>query len=84
MSDNKKLVTRDLLTVKVWDMCSNRQPLQVIEIDEVIKNNLGDLFEADALNDSFGLTEADSHIVTGNYGDCFEVMDPVSGENYQY
>lgn len=33
LSDGKHIVTRDLLTVKVWDICSNREPLLTIPVD---------------------------------------------------
>jgi hypothetical protein len=84
LSDGKRIVTRDLLSIKVWDMCSNREPLLTIPVDDTIKKHVVELFEADSLQDSFSITEASSHIVTGNYGDCFQVIDPSTGDNVQY
>lgn len=56
LSDGKHIVTRDLLTVKVWDICSNREPLLTIPVDETIKKHVVELFEADSLQDTFSLT----------------------------
>ena len=57
LSDSKKVVTRDLATVKVWDLCNNRQPLFNIPIEEHIETHLTELFEAEMLGDKFKVTE---------------------------
>ena len=36
------------------------------------------------LEDRFSITSARSGIVTGNYGNSFQIMDPGTGENVQY
>ena len=80
LSDNtRKIVTRDLVSVKVWDMCNTREPYLSIPVDEGIKEHLHELFEAEVLEDRFGVTEAKKGIVTGNYGNSFQIMDPGSG-----
>lgn len=84
MGDGQKVVTRDLLTVKIWDMCNNREPLLSIPVDEHIKRHLPDLFEAELLDDQFSMTEANRSVVTGNYGNSFHIIDPETGANMHY
>ena len=65
-------------------MAMTREPLLNINIDEEIKNNLHELFEAEVLEDRFEITEAGDNIITGNYGNSFNIIDPDSGDNVHY
>ena len=43
-----------------------------------------ELFESQVLEDRFGLTQADNNVITGNYGNSFQLMDPNNGDNVHY
>jgi serine/threonine-protein phosphatase 2A regulatory subunit B len=44
LDDSRSIVTRDLISVKIWDMRSAREPVRNIYIDEGIKDHVCDLF----------------------------------------
>jgi serine/threonine-protein phosphatase 2A regulatory subunit B len=41
----KYLVSRDYLTVKVWDVCNTKKPVNTITIQEALKSKLCDMVE---------------------------------------
>jgi serine/threonine-protein phosphatase 2A regulatory subunit B len=84
LEGTRKIVTRDLISVKIWDMCNNTQPLVTMPVDENIKSHLCDIFEADALDDRFTLSNTNGKIMTGNYSNSFHLIDSVTCENTQY
>jgi serine/threonine-protein phosphatase 2A regulatory subunit B len=49
LAGTRNIVTRDLISIKIWDMCNDQRPLLEFPIDENIKGHLCDLFEADSL-----------------------------------
>jgi serine/threonine-protein phosphatase 2A regulatory subunit B len=80
----RKIITRDLISIKIWDICNNKRPLVHFNIDENIESNLCDLFESDSLDDKFALTSIkNGSILTGNYGDSFHIIEE-DGNNIQY
>lgn len=80
----RKIVTRDLISIKIWDMCNDKKPLSWFPIDENIRSHLCDLFEADSLDDRFNLSDVDGRILTGNYSDSFHLIEAESGRNMHY
>lgn len=53
--DGTKLLARDFLTTKIWDIKMPSQPLQVISIFEPLKSKLCDFYENDCIFDKFDL-----------------------------
>jgi serine/threonine-protein phosphatase 2A regulatory subunit B len=84
MAGTRKIVTRDLISIKIWDMCNDKKPIACFPVDENIKSHLCDLFETDSLDDRFNLSNANGSILTGNYGDSFHLIEAESGKNMQY
>lgn len=84
LAGTRKIVTRDLTSIKIWDMCNDQKPIAWLPLDENIKTHLCDLFEADSLDDRFNLTNANGSILTGNYGDSFHLIEAESGRNMHY
>lgn len=84
LGGSRKIVTRDLISIKIWDMSNNKMPITEFPIDDTIKSHLCDLFEADSLEDKFSLSNANGGILTGNYGDSFHLIEADSGKNMQY
>jgi serine/threonine-protein phosphatase 2A regulatory subunit B len=51
--DGRYLVSRDYLTLKIWDVKMESQPLQVIHIHDQLRAKLCDLYENDCIFDKF-------------------------------
>ncbi len=81
----KYIVTRDYLSVKVWDVCNSKKPVSCTILNEGLKSKLCDMVENEAIYDEFGVAvNADGNtILTGSYNNCFHVMD-FDGSNSQY
>lgn len=44
LRNGKYIATRDFLTVKIWDLCNAKKPLQNIVIQEGVKGKLCEMF----------------------------------------
>ena len=64
------LISRDYLTLKIWDMHMERLHLKVINIHSHLKGMLCELYEADQLFDKFRVASSPnmSSLLTGGYG----------------
>jgi serine/threonine-protein phosphatase 2A regulatory subunit B len=51
--DGRYMVSRDYLTLKIWDVNMDAQPLQTIHIHDQLKAKLCDLYENDCIFDKF-------------------------------
>jgi serine/threonine-protein phosphatase 2A regulatory subunit B len=54
--DGRYIVSRDYLTMKIWDIKMESQPVEVIPIHEYIRPRLCDLYESDFIFDKFECT----------------------------
>jgi len=65
----KFLAARDYMTVKVWDVRTNREPVQTIEVQDNLKSCLSELYESDCIFDRFNVNfSADGKkVLTGSY-----------------
>lgn len=84
--NGKYLISRDFLTVKIWDVCNTKKPLNCITINEGIKSKLGEMVENDSIYDQFTVSASNDSatVLTGSYNNCFHIMDTESGANSQY
>ncbi|ODQ79234.1 hypothetical protein BABINDRAFT_162272 [Babjeviella inositovora NRRL Y-12698] len=80
--DGKYIVSRDYMTVKIWDVAMEREPVKVINIHEQLRDRLCDTYENDAIFDKFEVQfggDNDS-IMTGSYNNNFMIYpNAVSG-----
>ena len=51
--DGRYILSRDYLTLKVWDINMEGQPLKTIKIHEHLRSKLCDLYESDFIFDKF-------------------------------
>jgi serine/threonine-protein phosphatase 2A regulatory subunit B len=67
------IVSRDYLSIKVWDINMDSEPVYKYEINENLKSILCDLYETDSIFDKFDLCMSPngSTIVTGGYDSQF-------------
>ena len=54
--DGKYILSRDYLTLKVWDIAMDSAPIQTIPIHEHLRTKLCDLYENDCIFDKFECT----------------------------
>ncbi|RCH78037.1 protein phosphatase 2A regulatory subunit cdc55, partial [Rhizopus stolonifer] len=76
-NDGRYILSRDYLTVKIWDLNMNNKPVQTINIHDQLRSRLCDLYENDCIFDKFECTFSgnDSHVMTGSYNNTFHLYD---------
>jgi len=63
--DGRYILSRDYLTLKVWDINMESRPVQTINIHDHLRNKLCDLYENDCIFDKFECTfSGDGQYVT--------------------
>jgi serine/threonine-protein phosphatase 2A regulatory subunit B len=74
-NDGRYIVSRDYLTVKIWDVNMERQPVKTIPIHEHLRPRLCDTYENDSIFDKFEVVfsgDADN-VMTGSYNNNFMI-----------
>jgi len=76
-NDGRFLLTRDYMTLKLWDLSMEREPVRTVKIHEHLRSRLCDLYENDCIFDKFecALSYDGSQMVTGSYSRRFKVFD---------
>mmetsp|Transcript_13600 Transcript_13600/g.42791 ORF Transcript_13600/g.42791 Transcript_13600/m.42791 type:complete len:472 (-) Transcript_13600:114-1529(-) len=76
-SNGQHILSRDYLSLKVWDIRTEARPLKTIRIHDYLRSKLCDLYENDCIFDKFECaTSADgSHFLTGSYHNYFYLYD---------
>ncbi len=75
-SDNY-LFSRDYLSVHIWDVRNNSQPVQTLNVTEYLDTKLCEVYESERIFDKFDLqVSPDSRMVlTGGYHSQAHVID---------
>jgi serine/threonine-protein phosphatase 2A regulatory subunit B len=83
--NSRYIVSRDYLTVKIWDLANCKKPVANITVQDSLKSKLCEIFENDSIFDKFSVAcSNDSNtMITGNYNNTFHMMD-LDGSNTQY
>ncbi|ANB14147.1 protein phosphatase 2A regulatory subunit CDC55 [Sugiyamaella lignohabitans] len=73
--DGRYIVARDYMTVKIWDVNMEREPIKSINIHEHIRERLCDAYENDAIFDKFEVVfSGDSKsVMTGSYNNTIMI-----------
>lgn len=81
--NGKYIVARDFMTVKIWDVAMEREPVEVIPVHDNIKQWLCTSYETDSIFDKFGLeVSGDSRsIMTGSYSSNFFIYPNAIGRS---
>jgi len=76
-NDGRFLLTRDYMTLKLWDLTMEREPVRTVKIHEHLRSRLCDLYENDCIFDKFecALSWDGSQMITGSYSRRFKVFD---------
>lgn len=77
------VVSRDYLSVKLWDVRSGRAPLASIAVCDYLEKNLLSLYEEDLIYDKFFLdvSPCSGYVVTGAYNRSAHVLDLGASHN---
>ncbi|XP_017749328.1 PREDICTED: serine/threonine-protein phosphatase 2A 55 kDa regulatory subunit B delta isoform isoform X2 [Rhinopithecus bieti] len=71
------MMTRDYLSVKVWDLNMESRPVETHQVHEYLRSKLCSLYENDCIFDKFECcwNGSDSAIMTGSYNNFFRMFD---------
>lgn len=85
-NNGSKLLARDFLTTKIWDLKMPANPLQVITLYEPLKSKLCDFYENDCIFDKFDLSisNCSNYFTTGIYDNKFHICDLNGDQNLQF
>ncbi|CAG8506137.1 7616_t:CDS:2 [Diversispora eburnea] len=75
--DGRYILSRDYLTLKIWDINMETRPLKTINIHDHLRNKLCDLYENDCIFDKFECTFSGDgqNVLTGSYNNYFHIYD---------
>eukprot|EP00457_Paulinella_chromatophora_P006208 gb/GEZN01006226.1/.p1 GENE.gb/GEZN01006226.1/~~gb/GEZN01006226.1/.p1 ORF type:complete len:423 (+),score=59.64 gb/GEZN01006226.1/:66-1334(+) len=78
--NGRYIISRDYLTLKVWDVKMESKPIKTIAIHDFLKMHLCDLYENDCIFDKFGCAASPdgTRLLTGSYHNNFTVYDMVT------
>ncbi|CAB1321905.1 unnamed protein product [Coregonus sp. 'balchen'] len=71
------MMTRDYLTVKIWDLNMESRPVETYQVHEYLRSKLCSLYENDCIFDKFECcwNGNDSVVMTGSYNNFFRMFD---------
>ena len=72
-SEGRYLVSRDYLSVKVWDVNMESRPVHTVSVHDYLRVHLADLYENDCIFDQFDCSVSSSGArgITGSYNNHF-------------
>lgn len=75
--DGRYILSRDYLSLKIWDTKMESRPIRTIQIHDHLRGKLCDLYENDCIFDKFECTFSGdgSHVMTGSYHNYFRIYD---------
>lgn len=83
--DGRYILSRDYLTLKIWDVNMEKKPVKTINMHDALKNKLCDLYENDCIFDKFECTFSGDgrNVLSGSYNNNFMIYptDPKEESN---
>lgn len=75
--NGRYLISRDYLSVKVWDLNMDSKPVETYQVHEYLRSKLCSLYENDSIFDKFECAWKgdDTQIMTGSYNNFFRMFD---------
>ncbi|KAK8931296.1 Serine/threonine protein phosphatase 2A 55 kDa regulatory subunit B beta isoform [Platanthera zijinensis] len=79
--DERHILSRDYMTLKLWDINMNSGPVTTFQIHEYLRSKLCDLYESDSLFDKFDCCISGNalRVATGSYSNILRVFGCASG-----
>ncbi|KAK9811783.1 hypothetical protein WJX72_009879 [[Myrmecia] bisecta] len=81
--DGRYLLSRDYMTIKLWDINMEAQPVHVFPVHEQLRGRLCDLYENDCIFDKFDccISGKGDYVATGSYSNFFRVIGRNNGSD---
>ncbi|GAA5972070.1 hypothetical protein JCM8115_000813 [Rhodotorula mucilaginosa] len=75
--DGRYLLSRDYLTLRIWDVNMDNKPVQTINVHDHLRSKLCDLYENDCIFDKFECTFSGDgkNVLSGSYNNYFHIYD---------
>ncbi|SDA06010.1 BZ3501_MvSof-1269-A2-R1_C54g00293 [Microbotryum saponariae] len=75
--DGRYILSRDYLTLRIWDINMESRPVQTINVHDHLRSKLCDLYENDCIFDKFECTFSGDgqHVLSGSYNNHFHIYD---------
>lgn len=79
--DGRYIVSRDYMTVKIWDLAMELKPVKTINVHEHLRDRLCDTYENDAIFDKFEVQFSGDNrsVMTGSYNNNFMIYPNAVG-----
>ncbi|KAG7194636.1 protein phosphatase 2A regulatory subunit cdc55 [Scheffersomyces spartinae] len=73
--DGRYIVSRDYMTVKIWDLAMENKPIKTINVHDSLRDRLCDTYENDAIFDKFEVQFSGDNksVMTGSYNNHFMI-----------
>lgn len=80
-SGGRYILSRDYLTLKLWDVNMESRPLATFKVHEGVRGKLCDLYENDSIFDKFEccVSGRGDYVASGSYSHLFSVFNVASG-----
>ncbi|XP_022715114.1 serine/threonine protein phosphatase 2A 55 kDa regulatory subunit B beta isoform-like isoform X3 [Durio zibethinus] len=81
--DGRYILSRDYMTLKLWDINMDSGPVATFQVHEYLRPKLCDLYENDSIFDKFEccLSGDGLRVATGSYSNLFRVFGCASGSS---
>ncbi|XP_023000352.1 serine/threonine protein phosphatase 2A 55 kDa regulatory subunit B beta isoform-like [Cucurbita maxima] len=81
--DGRYILSRDYMTLKLWDINMDSGPVAAFQVHEYLRPKLCDLYENDSIFDKFEccLSGDGLRVATGSYSNLFRVFGCISGSS---
>ncbi|KAL7191198.1 hypothetical protein ACSBR2_023298 [Camellia fascicularis] len=81
--DGRYILSRDYMTLKLWDINMDSGPVSTFQVHEYLRPKLCDLYENDSIFDKFEccLSGDGLRVATGSYSNLFRVFGRAAGSN---
>ncbi|RCH94564.1 protein phosphatase 2A regulatory subunit cdc55 [Rhizopus azygosporus] len=75
-NDGRYIISRDYLTLKIWDVNMEKKPLRTINIHDNLRSKLCDLYENDCIFDKFecSFSGDGNNLMTGSYSNNIHIF----------
>ncbi|ODV69332.1 protein phosphatase PP2A regulatory subunit B [Hyphopichia burtonii NRRL Y-1933] len=82
--DGRYIVSRDYMTVKIWDLAMELKPIKTINVHEHLRDRLCDTYENDAIFDKFEVQFSGDNksVMTGSYNNNFMIYPNAVNSNF--
>ncbi|KDO27686.1 hypothetical protein SPRG_07315 [Saprolegnia parasitica CBS 223.65] len=82
--DGRYIISRDYLTLKIWDVNMEARPVQTINIHEHLRPRLCELYDTDSIFDKFecSVSGDGNNFITGSYNSEFHIYDRYGRSDY--